>query len=118
MLGARAVYWGVDFRQYAAQSDDRLELLTGALLIARDAHPGLDFDAEEAKLDELAAPLRRRHIDELPAALQARAIGDHLFIRNGFRGNAENYYDTRNSFLNDVLERKTGIPISLAVLFI
>ncbi|HEY1536887.1 MAG TPA: hypothetical protein VGF76_22855, partial [Polyangiaceae bacterium] len=81
----------MDFRQYAAQPDDRLELLTGALLIARDAYPGLDFQAQEDKLDELAAPLRRRHIDELPAALQARAIGDHLFIRSGFRGNAENY---------------------------
>jgi len=104
----------VDFRQYAAQPDDRLELLTGVLLIARDAYPGLDFQAQEDKLDELAAPLRRRRIDELPAALQARAIGDHLFIRSGFHGNAENYYDTRNSFLNDVLERKTGIPISLA----
>ena len=44
----------MDFRQYAAQPDDRLGLLTGALLIARDAYPGLDFDAEEEKLDELA----------------------------------------------------------------
>jgi regulator of sirC expression with transglutaminase-like and TPR domain len=108
----------VDFRQYAARPDDRLDLLTGALLIARDAYPGLDFQAQSDKLDELAAPLRKRHIDELPAALQARAIGDHLFIRSGFRGNAENYYDTRNSFLNDVIERKAGIPISLTVLFV
>jgi regulator of sirC expression with transglutaminase-like and TPR domain len=108
----------VDFRQYAARPDDRLDLLTGALLIARDAHPGLDFQAQSDKLDQLAAPLRKRHISELPAALQARAIGDHLFIRNGFRGDAENYYDTRNSFLNDVLERKAGIPISLTVLFV
>ena len=108
----------MDFRQYAARPDDRLDLLTGALLIARDAYPGLDFRMQSDKLDELAAPLRRRHIDELPAALQARAIGDHLFIRNGFRGNTENYYDTRNSFLNDVIERKAGIPISLAVLFV
>jgi regulator of sirC expression with transglutaminase-like and TPR domain len=108
----------VDFRQYAAQPDDRLELLTGALLIARDAYPSLDFDAQEQKLDDLAAPLRRRNVDELPAALQARAIGDHLFIRNGFRGNSSDYYDARNSFLNDVIERKTGIPITLAVLFV
>lgn len=108
----------MDFRQYAAQPDDRLELLTGALLIARDAHPGLDFDALEGKLEALAAPLRRRHVNELPAALQARAVGDHLFIRSGFRGNADNYYDARNSFLNEVLERKVGIPISLTVLFV
>ncbi len=108
----------MDFRQYAARPDGRLDLLTGALLIARDAYPGLDFQAQSDKLDELADPLRKRHIDELPAALQARAIGDHLFIRNGFRGNAENYYDTRNSFLNDVIERKSGIPISLTVLFV
>ena len=108
----------MDFRQYAVRPDERLDLLTGALLIARDAYPGLDFQAQEAKLDQLAAPLRRRRIEELPAALQARAIGDHLFIRNGFRGNAENYYDTRNSFLNEVIERKAGIPISLTVLFV
>lgn len=108
----------MDFRQYAARPDGRLDLLTGALLIARDAYPGLDFQAQSDKLDELADPLRKRHVHELPAALQARAIGDHLFIRNGFRGNAENYYDTRNSFLNDVIERKSGIPISLTVLFV
>lgn len=108
----------MDFRQYAARPDDRLDLLTGALLIARDAYPALDFQALEGKLDELAAPLRRRHIAELPAALQARAVGDHLFIRHGFRGNTDSYYEVRNSFLNDVLERKTGIPITLTVLFV
>jgi regulator of sirC expression with transglutaminase-like and TPR domain len=108
----------VDFRHYASRPDDQLDLLTGALLIARDAHPGLDFKAQSDKLDQLAAPLCRRHIDQLPAALQARAIGDHLFIRHGFRGDTDNYYDARNSFLNDVIERKCGIPITLAVLFV
>ena len=108
----------MDFRQYAARPDDRLDLLTGALLIARDAYPGLDFDAQAERLDQLAEPLRKRQIAELPAALQARAIGDHLFIRNGFRGNVDNYYDARNSFLNEVIERKSRIPISLTVLFV
>ena len=108
----------MDFKNYAAQADEELELLTGALLIARDAYPGLDLSEQRTRIDTLAAPLIERGVAALPPRLQARALADHLCLHNGFRGNREDYYDPRNSFLCDVLERKLGIPISLSIIFV
>lgn len=108
----------MEFRDYARSSDDRLDLLTGALLIARDAHPGLDFDAQRARLDELAEPLRHRGLRGLPPTVQARLLSDYLYVVRGFHGANADYYDPRHSFLNEVLDRKTGIPITLAVVYI
>jgi regulator of sirC expression with transglutaminase-like and TPR domain len=108
----------VDFRSYAAQPDADLDLLEGALLVAQDARPGLDRTAIELQIDQLAEPLTRRQLTGLPAAAQARALADQLFVRAGFRGNTSDYYDPRNSFLDEVLARRTGIPISLAVLYV
>jgi regulator of sirC expression with transglutaminase-like and TPR domain len=108
----------LDFRSYAAQPDADLDLLEGALLLARDARPGLDRDAVERELEQLAAPLAQRQLAGLPAAAQARALADQLFVRAGFRGNTSDYYDPKNSFLDEVLARRTGIPISLSVLYV
>src|SRR5438876_10947467 len=54
----------------------------------------------------------------LPPEAVARAVGDHLFRTCGFAGNREDYYDPRNSFLNDVLDRRQGIPITLSLVLI
>ena len=108
----------VDFPAYAAQPDGSLDLLTGALLIAADAYPGLDQDEVVRQLEELAEPLSRRGLADLPGRAQARALGDYLGLACGFRGNAEDYYQPENSFLNDVLARRVGIPISLAVVYV
>ena len=93
-------------------------LARGALEIARIAYPALEPAQYLTKLDELAEGTRARMAGGLPAEAVARAVGDHLFRTCGFRGNGEDYYDPRNSFLNDVLDRRTGIPISLSVVFI
>jgi len=93
-------------------------LARGALEIARIAYPALEPAQYLTKLDELAEGTRARMAGGLPPEAVARAVGDHLFRTCGFRGNAEDYYDPRNSFLNDVLDRRTGIPISLSVVFI
>jgi len=108
----------VEFRDYARSSDESLDLLTGALLIARDAHPGLDLAAQRARLDELAKPLRQRGLVGLPPSLQARLLSDYLYVVCGFHGANADYYDPRNSLLKVVLDRKTGIPITLAVVYI
>ena len=108
----------VEFRDYARATDDRLDLLTGALLIARDAHPALDLEEQRARLDELARPLERHRLPLLPPTVQARLLSDYLYVVRGFHGTKGDYYDPRNSFLNDVLDRKTGIPITLAVVYI
>ena len=109
---------GVEFRDYARASDDRLDLLTGALLIARDAHPGLDLAEQSARLDELARPLAGRGLSDFPPTVQARLLSDYLYVVCGFHGARADYYEPRNSFLNEVLDRKTGIPITLAVVYI
>jgi regulator of sirC expression with transglutaminase-like and TPR domain len=80
--------------------------------VARLEHPGLDVEHELARLDRLATRSRAGggRADEALARLR-----EFLFDEEAFRGNAENYYDPRNSCLNDVLDRKLGIPITLSL---
>jgi regulator of sirC expression with transglutaminase-like and TPR domain len=109
-------YTTVDFQTLARLPDERIDVLTGALLIARDAYAGLDLASERVRVDDLARPLGR--LEGLPAEEQAEIVSERLFGECGFRGNTEDYYDPRNSFLNDVLVRRLGIPISLSVLYV
>lgn len=108
----------MDFDEYAAQPDDALDLLQGALLIAKDEYPSLDLGAQVARVDALAAPLRAAGVEGLPIGGQIAALAEHLFDRRGFRGNERDYYDPRNSYLNVVLDRGLGIPITLSVIYI
>ena len=80
--------------------------------------PGLDLPVYLSKLDDFAEELAPRL--ESATTLQARAteLGHYLFEELGFAGNTANYYDARNSFLHEVLDRRLGIPISLSVLAI
>lgn len=82
------------------------------------AYPDLDVPYYMARLDELA----RRANATLPTgasvADRAQAIADFLFQEEAFQGNAAHYEDPRNSYLNEVLERRLGIPISLSVIFV
>lgn len=99
----------------AAGEDD----LSGpALEIARIAYPSLDPAPWLAALDELAAGARPLVQAANTPVAAADALARFLFSTQGFRGNTDDYYDPRNSFLNDVLARKTGIPISLSVVMI
>lgn len=105
-----------DWNSLAALGDDELPLLGTALLIARDEYPDLDAASYSAQVDTYAAALRRqleRDID-LPARLTA--INKYLFDEVGFAGNNAQYDDPRNSYMNDVVDRKLGIPLSLAVI--
>jgi regulator of sirC expression with transglutaminase-like and TPR domain len=108
----------LDFHAYAEQPDDELDLLEGALLIAKDAYPALDPAEVAADLDALAEPLVAANVASMSAPVQARALQEHLFVRAGFRGNRDDYYDPRNSFLNEVVARRVGIPISLSLVYI
>ena len=87
--------------------DDDLPLDEAALLIAAQARPDLDVGAELRRLDELAAGCKEPTLDGLTT---------HLFDELGFRGNAEHYQDPDNSYLDQVVTRRLGIPISLSVL--
>jgi regulator of sirC expression with transglutaminase-like and TPR domain len=104
------------FRELAARSDAELDLARGALLIATEAYPDLDIDAWIGRLDALAREAR-----PLPGGDefgQASWLARFLYQEKGFIGNAQDYYDPRNSYLCDVLERRRGIPITLAVVYL
>lgn len=99
-----------------ANADDRaLPLLATALLIARDEYPQLDAGLYDTLLQSHAEQLRSEveAIDEWP--LKMAAINRHLFEELGYSGDYEQYYDPRNSYINEVFERRRGNPISLAL---
>jgi regulator of sirC expression with transglutaminase-like and TPR domain len=89
-----------------------------ALLVAWDARRTLDVEAELRALDDLAAPLRGLGARSADARQAALGLAGHLHGALGFRGNREDYYDPRNSYLDQVIARRAGIPLSLAVLYL
>lgn len=95
------------FRQLLEHEEFALH--EGALCIAAHGCPDMDFDAELDRLDSLADSCTRSSRSQMLHS---------LFSELGFHGNRVDYYDPRNSFLNEVMRRRTGIPISLAVLTI
>jgi regulator of sirC expression with transglutaminase-like and TPR domain len=105
------------FEQLAALPDECIDVAVGAALIARDAYGTLDVDRVIARLDDLASPLMARNLGALPVAAQADAVSAHIYEHLGFRGNEQDYYDPKNSLLPDVLDRRLGIPITLALVY-
>ena len=99
-------------------ADEEINLAEGALLIASDEYVNLDIAVYLARLDQLAASLKRRLRPDISPADTILALNRFLFEEQGFTGNAADYYDPRNSFLNEVLDRKCGIPITLAVVYV
>jgi regulator of sirC expression with transglutaminase-like and TPR domain len=107
----------VRFRQIIQRPDPDVDLAEAALLIAKGAYPDLDVQSYLRRIDELARGLRARVAEDAPASELIVELNRFLFDEHGFGPNVEDYYDPRNSFLNDVLERRVGIPISLSVLY-
>ncbi|HZT81560.1 MAG TPA: transglutaminase-like domain-containing protein [Gemmataceae bacterium] len=90
-----------------------LDLAELALCLARDEYPALDVEAYLGELAGMAHEARRYLRGRLED--RARGLCRYLFHDLGFRGNTRDYYDARNSYLNDVLDRRTGIPLTLSV---
>ena len=107
-----------EFAELLAQPDERIDLARAALLIAADAYPHLEADRYLRALDELADPLRTRIAASSDPYEKLAALRDHLHGDLGFRANREDYYDPRNSYLNEVLDRRLGIPISLSLVYV
>jgi regulator of sirC expression with transglutaminase-like and TPR domain len=97
--------------------DERIDLLRAALAIARTAYPHLNMQDCVARIEELAARVRQQLAPNFSFLEIIAAINRVFFEEEGFRGNRKEYYDPRNSFLNDVLDRRLGIPITLSVLY-
>jgi regulator of sirC expression with transglutaminase-like and TPR domain len=94
------------------------ELESGALLLARTVSPRLEPGACCTELDKIAARCRELIVDPSSAREKCRVLNRVLFHEWGFHGNVENYTDPRNSFLDQVLERRTGIPLSLSIVYL
>jgi len=106
-----------DFAALVA-AGEQTDLARCALAIARIAYPDLDPSPSLQRLDALAAAARPRLSPAASPEAASAALTGFLFGDCGFHGDQEEYYDPRNSYLNDVLERRTGIPISLSVVLI
>ena len=105
------------FRSLVERPREIEELDRAALLIAAEEYPDLPIDAYRIELDGLAARVRER----IPNDAGPQAIVEHLrevlAAEEGFTGDREHYYDPRNSYLSDVLDRRKGIPIALSTVY-
>jgi len=94
------------------------DLAAAALAIARIEYPSLD-SARYLRVIERMGEEASARIESVGAARDAvRILNEYLYDEIGFRGNREHYDDPRNCFLNEVLDRRTGIPISLAIVYV
>ncbi len=106
------------FYQEIQQSDEKIDLAKAALYIAQEEYPHLDPKEYLNTLDTMAAQLQER----LPASKYPlriiQSINKYFYDDLGFSGNTSDYYDPGNNFLNDVIQRRLGIPITLSVVYL
>ena len=98
--------------------EEDIDLDRTALILAATEYPELDIAQEIAVLDSLAAGAARRLGDLRDPLSSVNTLSEYLFDEVGFRGNQDKYYDPRNSYLNEVLARRLGIPITLSLIYI
>jgi regulator of sirC expression with transglutaminase-like and TPR domain len=106
-----------DFRQAVDRPEEKIELSRAALTIALTDYPDLDIADYLARIDLLATEVTGRLGPEADIYRSIAALNYVLFRQFGFHGNRDDYFNPKNSFLNEVIERKTGIPITLSVLY-
>ena len=106
------------FTQLARQPDDEIDLAAGALAVSGLFQQALASTETLASLERLASEAGNRVLPQTDLFDKVRALNDFLFEEHGFAGNQDDFYDPRNSFLDQVLSRRLGIPITLAVLYV
>ena len=105
------------FREVVSEKDARIDLARACLVVAEDAYPGLEIERYMGEIESFALRLRARLRERGAVEERIIALNEFLFEELGFWGNAEDYYDPRNSYLNEVIDRRTGIPITLSILY-
>jgi regulator of sirC expression with transglutaminase-like and TPR domain len=105
------------FSELLAREDIRIDIAQACLMIAQDAYPDLDVERYLGDIERMAIRLRAHVPQECGAEERVVALNRYLFEDLAFQGNTDAYYDPRNSYLNDVIDRRTGIPITLSVLY-
>ncbi len=106
------------FLEYCRQPASAIDLEKGAWLLARTRFPSIDIEERHMELNLFAVELSRRMNVNAGVREWLDTINDYLFEELGFRGNRDNYYEADNSYLNRVLERRTGIPITLSLVYL
>ena len=106
------------FVRMAGLPDDEIDLAQAAFLIAAMEYPGLDLDHQFGLLDTMSSGVSGRLDASRDPLFCVNTLSEYLFDEMGFQGNLDDYYDPRNSFLNEVLSRRLGIPITLSLVCI
>ena len=110
-----------DWQQFISMAglpDNEIDLATAAFLVAAMEYPGLDLDHQFGLLDSLSAGVSAKLDASRDPLFCVNTLSEYLFDEVGFQGNLDDYYDPRNSFLNEVLRRRLGIPITLSLVCI
>lgn len=110
LIDAFSVFVGPDV------ADDEVDLVRAALVIARTEYPRLEIEAYTERIEALARQVAVQ-VSDLNPRRTVIALNHVLFGEACLRGNRDDYYDPRNSFLNDVLDRGLGIPITLSLVY-
>lgn len=100
------------------QDEKDIDLLHAALLLAKLDNPELDVDAYRSQVERMALEIRSELGEDSSDREKLRALSDYLFSRSGFHGSRSDYHNPANSYLNQVLDDREGLPITLSVLFI
>jgi len=106
------------FADAVRKPDAEIDLAEAALAFASAEYPDLDIPHHLERIDGLALAARRTMPPGITDLERTRRVAAFLFEEMGFHGNRDEYYDARNSYLNEVLDRRLGLPITLSVLFI
>jgi regulator of sirC expression with transglutaminase-like and TPR domain len=106
------------FADYAAGDITNTNLARGALLIALEDYPRLDVSSYIDELDDLATRVARRCSPGEPDVFRLGHLHAEMFDVDGYRGDTTSYYDPRNAYLHEVIDRKMGIPITLSIVFL
>jgi regulator of sirC expression with transglutaminase-like and TPR domain len=106
------------FAQEVARAEVDMGLARAALLAAKEEYPQLPEELYLARLDQMAEEVKDRLADETAPLVVLEGVLEVLFRRRRFRGNRESYQDPRNCFLNDVLDRGLGIPLTLGMVLL
>lgn len=107
-----------ELARLVALPEERMDLEAGAFLIARYAYPTLEVDLYRRQLDEMAQEVRDRIGPRASGEETVKTLNRYLFTEQGFKGNTKNYYELENSYINCVIDRRTGIPISLSTVYL
>ena len=105
------------FAELISREDARIDLARACLLIAQDAYPALEVERYMGEIERMATRLRACLGQTAGGEDRIVALNQLLYEELGYWGNTEDYYDPRNSYLNEVIDRRTGIPITMSILY-